>query len=224
MSLSIPRFDYPYPDPPPCIGFVGLKQSGKDTAADYLAETYGYKKLAFADPMREMALRINPVVGIGGGDFVDEVPWRAKGWGKREWRYADAVNFFGYEGAKEHFPEVRHFLQVLGTDAVRSVLGEHVWIDHLLERAEFHWAVIGPDAPIAVTDVRFPNEVEALKRVGFSIVRILRPGTSTDDTHASETALAGYEADVTIPNDGPLEQLYAALETIVHDTTTEVTT
>jgi ABC-type oligopeptide transport system ATPase subunit len=39
------------------IGLVGKAQSGKSTVANYLVEKYNFKKVAFADPLKEMLLR-----------------------------------------------------------------------------------------------------------------------------------------------------------------------
>lgn len=36
------------------VGFVGKFGSGKTTAANFLAEKYGFKKMSFADPMRQI--------------------------------------------------------------------------------------------------------------------------------------------------------------------------
>jgi dephospho-CoA kinase len=38
------------------IGVTGKKQVGKDTMADYLVDNYGFKKFAFADPIRKIGL------------------------------------------------------------------------------------------------------------------------------------------------------------------------
>jgi len=47
---------------------------------------------------------------------------------------------------------------------------------------------------VVVTDTRFPNEVEALKKRGALLWRIRRPAkeTSVRDLHPSETALDDY--------------------------------
>ena len=42
------------------IGFTGKARSGKDTAADYLANRFGFHKYAFADPIKQT---INPLFG-----------------------------------------------------------------------------------------------------------------------------------------------------------------
>ena len=44
------------------LGLVGRKQSGKDTFAQRLVEEHGYTRLAFADPLKAVALAANPIV------------------------------------------------------------------------------------------------------------------------------------------------------------------
>jgi hypothetical protein len=36
------------------VGITGFKRHGKDTTGDYLCEKYGFTKLAFADPLKEI--------------------------------------------------------------------------------------------------------------------------------------------------------------------------
>lgn len=46
------------------IGLSGKQRSGKDTFADYLVEKYGFKKVSFANPIKELAVNyfgLNPV-------------------------------------------------------------------------------------------------------------------------------------------------------------------
>ena len=35
------------------LGLAGPRGGGKDTLADYLVEDYSFKRIAFADPIRE---------------------------------------------------------------------------------------------------------------------------------------------------------------------------
>ena len=39
---------------PKVIGIAGRKYNGKDTIGDYLVKNYGYKKIAYADPIKEI--------------------------------------------------------------------------------------------------------------------------------------------------------------------------
>ena len=67
-----------------------------------------------------------------------------------------------------------------------------------------------PGTPVVLTDVRFPNEAEAIQAAGGRLVRVVRPGQDTSDQHISETALDDLVADVEIQNDGTLDELRAA--------------
>ena len=63
-----------------------------------------------------------------------------------------------------------------------------------------------------ITDVRFPNEYDAVKAKGGLILRVNRPGYGTSmldlaTAHPSETALDGHDFDHVIENDGNLEDL-----------------
>jgi hypothetical protein len=69
-----------------------------------------------------------------------------------------------------------------------------------------------------VDDMRFPNELEMLKRNGFKLVKIVRD-TKRDlsqDQHVSDTALRGFDDfDYVIDNNGGHAELSKALEQIV---------
>lgn len=63
-----------------------------------------------------------------------------------------------------------------------------------------------------ITDVRFPNEYEAVKAKGGIIIRVNRPGYGTSmvslaSDHPSETALDGHDFDHVIENNGDLYEL-----------------
>jgi hypothetical protein len=66
-------------------------------------------------------------------------------------------------------------------------------------------------SPVVVSDVRYPNEAEALRTRGFKIVRIVRPDTAPlpggASAHDSETALDNYPVDETLRNDESLAEL-----------------
>jgi hypothetical protein len=63
-----------------------------------------------------------------------------------------------------------------------------------------------------ITDVRFPNEYDAVKSKGGIIIRVNRPGFGTSmvalaNAHPSETALDGHDFDHVIENNGDLDSL-----------------
>lgn len=114
---------------------------------------------------------------------------------------------------------VREFLQKLGTDGLRNGLHENVWVnalmadyvptgDNLLDgevRKVREEDLIYPNW--IITDTRFPNEAEAIRKKDGIIIRIERPGVQPINNHPSEVGLDGYDFDHTIINDGSLKDL-----------------
>lgn len=177
---------------PRMIGLGGYARSGKDTVGQYLVERHGYTRLAFADAIRDVAYRLDPVVETDryNEGFV---------------RLSDLVDMHGWEAAKAD-ADVRRLLQRLGTDAVRSVLGDGLWI-HALDRQ-----VVGVDR-VVITDVRFPNEVEYVRLArGGQLWWVFRDGVSAINGHASEHAVGRTVFDLGIYNNGTLEQLYEQID------------
>lgn len=179
----------------PDIALVGRAQVGKDTAARHLATAWGYNHLAFADALRSMALAIDPIVAWGETE-------------DRPIRYSEVVDLYGYEGAKRS-PEVRRFLQVLGTEGVRNHLGPDAWVDIALRKAD-------ECARAAVfSDARFPNEADAVRQRGGLVIRIIRADAPDVPAHASESAMDDYGADALVVNDGSLTALYVRLDRVL---------
>ena len=65
---------------------------------------------------------------------------------------------------------------------------------------------------VLIDDVRFMNELNAIKGHGGLIIKIERPGFDGANNHASETSLDDYaDWDGTIVNDGSLEEFKAKI-------------
>ena len=183
---------------PPLVGLIGKKRVGKDTFAATLVEEFGFARVAFADPLKDMALTIDPIIQPGDEFRLAE--------GLRE-----LVEDEGWEVVKDAHPEARRFLQRLG-DGVRQFDPEF-WLRAGMARADDMRAGLGATPsgdwdpefrPVVITDVRYPNEAAAIRVAGGILVRIVRPGVDDGDTHASETALDDYDADLTVNNAGSL--------------------
>jgi hypothetical protein len=95
---------------PHIIGFGHLARVGKDSAAEVLVRRAGYRRLAFADPLKAMTLDVFPTL-------------------------RDRVETWGWERVKNTDPAVRPILQRLGA-AVRDHLGIDTWLDAALASIE----------------------------------------------------------------------------------------
>lgn len=180
---------------PLVIGIAGAKRSGKDTLARHFVETHGYERKSFADPLKAMALQINPIVLAGTFGGPD---------GTYTARLMEAVEDMGWERAKEELPEVRRFLQRLGSEGVRGTFGPRAWVD----------LAFPIDKPTVIPDVRFPEEVEAILGEGRGVaVRVIRPGFSGDG-HQSEHALDDLDLPV-VYNVDSVEALWRHGENVI---------
>lgn len=178
------------------FGLSGYARSGKDEAAKALEEL-GYKRVAFADKLREALVALNPIVDEF-LKFPDPI------------RVADVVREYGWDGYKatEYGDEVRALLQRLGTEVGRNVLGANIWVDAALNNLD-------PSGRYVVTDCRFPNEFKAVKARGGKVIRISRPGVGPANNHPSETSLDDFLFDAHVNNDGSLEEFHNNIRNLI---------
>jgi hypothetical protein len=115
-----------------------------------------------------------------------------------------------------HQTTVRDFLQLLGTDAIRNGLHSNAWVNALM--ADYKPAKMDQYNPSnwIVTDVRFPNEAEAIKDRGGIIIRIDRPGVEPVNAHPSEIALDNWDFDYKIANVSDLVSLKQSVEVLLN--------
>jgi hypothetical protein len=95
----------------------------------------------------------------------------------------------------------RSMMQTVGTEWGRRMVHPDLWLRALLARVPAEGAVI--------SDVRFPNEAEAIIEQGGVVIRLSRPGTGEGDGHASETPLPGYLVTFELTNDSTPDDLVA---------------
>lgn len=174
------------------IGLSGYAGSGKDTVAQMIQELQPDKNWQikkFSGKLKQMA---SLLTGIDVKKFEDQNF-------KKDGTVIMMHNILLPESFKKY--QIREFLQFLGTECVRDLLGEDIWINALLKDYDYekdNWIV---------TDVRFLNEAEAIAnygKIGYCI-RINRGNAI--NAHPSETALDKYVLDYRLDNMGDLEDL-----------------
>jgi len=104
-------------------------------------------------------------------------------------------------------PEMRDWLQQRGTERGWMIHGKDYWVDMAKAWMDTMWTFNGVDR-FVVPDIRFPHEVEWVKRMGGLLIRMWAPGRENDsglDTHgrqhSSETALDTYSFPIVVGND-----------------------
>lgn len=220
------------------IGLCGLAGSGKDTAADSLVLKHGFVKLAFADPLKRIAKEVygftdeqlwGPSQNRNDPDPRYPRTTRAKDWAKALGTVTvEAIKKEFGEDFATHFLTPRTSLQLLGTEWGRECYDD-TWSSLGLRKAKeldgaegIHYdAKIGifrcarPKVEgVAISDVRFWNELYAIQQAGGKVIRIKREGAGLKDAagalHKSEQEQANMPDayfDAVVQNDGTLDEL-----------------
>jgi len=97
----------------------------------------------------------------------------------------------------------REIMRLIGTEIFRTV-DPPIWVWAWQQRAL-------PYAMVVTPDLRFPNEFEMLRERKALVLKVTRPGYPVDTGHVSEGQLDNHAFDVTLINDGLLEELWQAL-------------
>lgn len=139
------------------IGLLGFAGSGKGTVGEILIEDYGYHQLAFADSLKDaVSVIFDWDRKLLEGDTEVSRAFREK-----------PDDFWSARFGREITPRI--ILQQVGTEAMRDVIDDGIWI-HSLERKISQMK----DANVVITDVRFPNEIDLIRKLGGKIIRVRR--------------------------------------------------
>ena len=189
------------------IGLTGYARAGKSTAAKHLVENHGFTELSFAKALKDMAYAVNPIVDDSDSCACCVDEWEGK-------RLREVVDKLGWERAKDFYPEVRGFLQRLGTEGVRGHLGDRAWVDVVSDQVYRLWHTPGFNQRVVIADVRFENEADFIRHEGGRVVRIKRTNQkAAGSAHASEVPV---QADEVITNfDGDTASMKADFDALV---------
>jgi hypothetical protein len=207
------------------IGFCGFISAGKDTAADYLCNYHGFRRDSFASSLKDA---VSCVFGW------DRILLDGRTVESRKWR--EQVDPWWSQRLDIHNLTPRWVLQYWGTDVLRQYFHDNIWIASLENK------IRKTQDNIVISDVRFPNEIQAIHNVGGMVIRIKRgpePEWYNDAVsanqgeqgniswalsrakleklgiHASETAWVGVDIDHVITNDSTIDYLFFQLENVL---------
>lgn len=211
------------------IGLVAPKRSGKDTAANYLSTSYGFRKYNFADPLKK---------GIGEmfGLSYDQLDGEGKEkidpyWGvtPRELFQKIGTELFQYELPKviDQFKDQgRNFWVRCFEKWYLSQLDEY-------HKSKSHWSNdvfesmirdipanifdhTRPNFRVVVSDVRFVHEAKKIKEMGGILIKINRNTEENDhNNHLSEKENESISCDYTLENNGFMLDLYEQLDDLM---------
>lgn len=203
------------------IGVCGFIGSGKDTVADYLVNFHEFRRESFADSLKDS------VAAVFGWDRT-MLEGRTKQ--SREWR--EQVDKWWADRLSMPTLTPRWMLQYWGTEVCRRNFHDDIWIASIENKLR------QSGDNIVISDVRFPNEINAIKKMEGKIVWVTRgelpkwydtavqarKGSNQHindmkemDIHSSEWAWVGTDFDHVIANDGSIDDLYANIRSIISD-------
>jgi len=200
------------------IGISGFIGSGKDTAANYLVGFHGFRRDSFAGALKDA------VAAVFGWDreLLEGLTPEARHWREQQDGW--------WTNRLERVITPRWVLQYWGTEVCRHGFHDDIWIAALENRLRSR------TGNTVISDVRFPNEIKAIKEQGGKIIWVQRGelpwwhdiaikanAGNTDaqqvlhshNIHASETAWVGTEFDHVIDNNRPVEFMYADLKSLL---------
>jgi len=178
---AVPRLDsgaaaVPAAPPVTVVGLVGHKRVGKDTAARALEEQ-GFVNLKFAEPLKDMLRVLFKHCGFG-PEIIE--------------RMIDGdLKEIGIAALGGRSP--RYLMETLGTDWGREMVTDDIWVSLTKTKASLAGKAV-------ITDVRFENEVEAVRELGGMLVRIERPSLPKEIGHASTKAIDDLPVFATLHN------------------------
>ena len=197
------------------LGLVGRKGSGKDTVGDYLVARHGFVRSAFADPVKWVARDLWPHLTVeqcwGPIELKEAVDamlgvsprWLLQRIGTEVGRNGDLATFAGLGVSPARMQEA--------LDRHGVVPGPSAWVDALFR-------TLGA-ADTVITDVRFPNEAEAVWAHNGCVLKLLRPDfdTGVGNDHPSEQEVDACTFDYLVRNDRDVPALHAKVRRILDD-------
>lgn len=184
------------------IGVCGLIGCGKGTVADILVEEHDFKKISFADKLKDaVAVLFGWPRGMLEGDTQES----------REWR-EQVDEFWTNETGRTITP--RLVLQEFGTECMRQGFYDGIWVSIVKQQI-----LADPHSNWVIPDTRFPNEINMLQEIGGQVWWVKRgetpqwfidyrqDGIMPLGIHASEWAWGQTKFDEEIANNKTLEEL-----------------
>lgn len=220
------------------VGICGRASSGKDTVAVHMVRNHGFKQLSLAQHIKDFC---GKVFGFSQKQLWGSSSHREQiitvNWDKAQHNlFTHGPVWLELLGFPGHMQDLRnaftflatHYtsgvsarvvLQYMGTEFGRAKLGDDVWINALLRTAQEE--LINGAIGVVVSDVRFKNEINAIKNAKGRVIRLLRnfdaAGTGIVN-HVSEMEQGSIpleEFSFVLNNRGTLDELYQAVDVFV---------
>lgn len=169
------------------IGVCGPKGSGKSEVSKYIQREHGFKPANMKDALiSEMRDTMWSTLDALATHYNESVDWL-------------------FENKP---PIMRELMQNYGTELRRGDDPDHwvkPWVDTVREGGNF-----------VADDIRFTNELNALRAEGGLLIRVAMPGLEVNDNHKSEKEHESFEEDFMVVSEkGSLHTLQMQVEDIM---------
>lgn len=202
------------------VGVAGFIGSGKDTIADYLITFKGFRRMSYAEPLKDAVASI-----FGWERELLEGTTKYS----REWR--DTVDIWWADRLQIPHLTPRWVLQQWGTEVGRRAFHDDIWIASIENKLR------SVKDNIVISDCRFPNELKSIKRAGGITIRVKRGDNPSwydaavaynfgnkdslltlqeCNVHASEYSSVGLDYDYYVDNCGTVDELHRKIDLIIN--------
>jgi dephospho-CoA kinase len=178
---------------PTIICIAGFKRTGKDTAANFISENYGYQHVKIARAIKEL---IKYLFMLDEEDVEEN-----KEIVNSEWQVTP-----------------RYLMQTIGTELFQFKLSEYMphigrnfWIIRFIKQ-------LNDNEKYVVSDLRFSHEFTSLKeKYGekMIVIRINNTIIVQNDTHVSENEFLQIPADYIVDNNSDIESYLNQIKLIL---------
>jgi len=215
------------------VALSGVKFSGKDTVAEGLIRSHGFKRIGLADKLKDICAEVFDIERLHMDiPELKETPFVIP---KRitvtridhllRTLLRDGFEFdfdktlteilSKFEGI--NLTSIRDTLQTVGTDICRNHVKDDIWLEYIKNTIRDH------DGNVVITDARFENERLFLREMGAVLILVTRPGYDSGGSHISENQLGNEDDyDVLAINDSTIAAIQSDIAmwyTVVKDGT-----
>lgn len=213
------------------IGIGHKMRQGKDTIANYLVEKYSFKKIAFADILKDevsdpsvpvlfyykttgllvMTDKYGGRFEIGRNAGFSNIYDKFVSYLEKNNDY-DSINVIIKNGVVN---KDRQLYQLWG-DYRRTVFGKDYFVDKVIS------VIDNSDDDYVISDVRFLNEANAIRKMGGVLLKVYgRLVNEAHTDHISENELNDFRFDYEISNDTTFDDLYYNVDLVMRDILSE---
>jgi hypothetical protein len=202
------------------IAFSGTKFAGKDTAAEALIRSHGFKRIGLADKLKDICSEVFNIprqhmddptmkeapftLAVSIGTVHIDTLLRILARDGYDFEFYSTYELLCKNFLGKILTTIREVLQVIGTDLCRTYIKDDIWLQYAKS------TILNHEGDLVITDARFQNEREFLAKLGAVMILIVRPGFENKSTHISENQLGFPEDyDVIVTNSSTISVLHS---------------